>query len=91
MTLDNILKLLSFGNSVSEILKMIINNFNILCNICKRNNFIIIMHNFQDKEYLDNIEELINNIIELIKKEKKIIIFLYHLMKNFGCIILIII
>ena len=69
LTLDNILKLLSFGNSVSEILKMIINNFNILCNICKRNNFIIIMHNFQDKEYIDDIKELINIIIELIKKE----------------------
>ena len=30
MTLDNILKLLSFGNSISEILKMIIDNFKTL-------------------------------------------------------------
>jgi hypothetical protein len=91
MTLDNILKLLSFGNSISEILKMIIDNFQTLSITCKENNYIIIMSNFQNKEYLDNIEELINNIIELIKKKKKLIIFLYHLMKNFGCIILIII
>ena len=69
LTLDNILKLLSFGNSISEILKMIINNFNILYKTFKRNNYIIIMHYFQDKEYIDDIKELINNIKELIKKE----------------------
>ena len=50
---------------------MIIVNFKTLFNTCKQNNYIIIMNNFQDKEYLDNIEELINNIIELIKKKKK--------------------
>ena len=71
MTLDNILKLLSFGNSISEILKMIIDNFKTLYNTCKQNNYIIIMNDFKNKEYLDNIEELINNIIELIKKEKE--------------------
>ena len=71
MILDNILKLLSFGNSISEILKMIIDNFKTLYNTCKQNNYIIIMNNLQNKEYLDNIEEVINNIIELIKKEKK--------------------
>ena len=72
LTLDKILKLLSFGSSVSEILKMINDNFNILYNSCKQNNYIIIMHDFQDKEYIDNIEELKKNINELIEKEKKI-------------------
>ena len=69
LTLDNILKLLSFGSSVSETISMIINNFNNLLNCCKQNNYIIIMHNFLNKEYIDDIEELINNINELIKKE----------------------
>ena len=83
MILDNILKLLSFGNSISEILKMIIDNFKTLYNTCKQNNYIIIMNNLQNKEYLDNIEEVINNIIELIKKEKKNNYFFVSFDENF--------
>ena len=71
LTRDNILKLLSFGNSISKILKMINDNFKALYKICKQNNYIIKMNNFQNKGYIDNIEEIINNIIELIKNELK--------------------
>ena len=71
LTRDNILKLLSFGNSISKILKMINDNFKALYKICKQNKYIIKMNNFQNKGYIDNIEELINNIIELIKNELK--------------------
>ena len=71
LTPGNILKILLFRNSVSEILEIIIDNFNALYNTCKQNNYKIAMHTFQKKEYIDDIEKLINNIMKLIQKESE--------------------
>jgi len=83
LTPEYILKLLKFGSSISEILKMIINNFNILGESCMQNNSIIKMHDLQKTEFRDNIDELINNLKELIKKESECNYFFVSFDENF--------
>ena len=83
LTPDNILKLLSFGSSVSEILKMIIDNFNKLGESCRQNNNIIKISDLQKIENIDNFDELINNLKELIKKESECNYFFVSFDKDF--------
>ena len=80
---DNILKLLGFGSSVSEILKMIIDNFNKLTKSCRQNNNIIKISDLKKKEYLDDLDELINNLKELIEKESECNYFFVSFDNNF--------
>jgi len=80
---DNILKLLSFGSSVSEILKMIIDNFNKLSESCRQNSNIIKISDLQKIENIDNLDELINNLKELINKESECNYFFVSFDKDF--------
>ena len=83
LTPEYILKILKCGSSVSEILIMIINNFNVLGKSCMQNNSIIKMHDLQKKEFRDNIDELINNLKELMKKESECKYFFVSFDENF--------
>ena len=72
LTLDTTIKLLSFGNSIEDILKMIINSFFKLSESCIKNKFKIIMTNFNKQKNTDNLEELINLINTIINNELRI-------------------
>jgi len=83
LTPEHILKLLKYGNSVLEILIMIINNFNVIGESCKQNKSIIKMHDLQKAEFRDDIAKLINKLKELIKKESECNYFFVSFDENF--------
>ena len=71
LNLDTIKKLLSFGNSIEDILKMIINCFSQLCECCIKKQYKIIMSDFDKHKISYNLEELITNINTIIDYELK--------------------
>ena len=75
-----IIKLLSFGNSVIDIIDIIINNFYKLCNSCIKQKFIIKMTNFNIQKKTDDLEKLISYINQLIEHELK----MKYLMVSFN-------
>jgi hypothetical protein len=72
LTSDNILKLLNFGSSVTEILKMIIDKFDKLGESCQQNNNIIKINDLQKNEFRDNLDVLKNKFKGISKKRIRV-------------------